>query len=297
MLKIAGIKGTPALVPANGKYFDESVPSLNVFNHVIAVVPYKDKDRYFWLDGTNEAASYNSPPFSLPTKVLLINEDGSYKFITTPELNDKNDFYNVDMKYNIDLEGNAAIDDYYEYYGKAAESIRYFFKYSPPEQRKKYFEDRGIEVKELNLGSLTDNRTPFTIKISGNIKNIAQKIDEKTMVLSGIVALDSYRDITAANSRKYPISQSQSFYAKEKSSYKFPAGFKIKKLPKDFTSEKYFKYRSEKYNFKDSTFYIYLEGKSTEEIIRLENIDDFKKYATELQKHETSVKNFVFEKK
>jgi len=295
MLKIAGIKGTPALVPANGKYFDETIPSLNVFNHVIAVVPYKD--RYFWLDATNEVASYDSAPFMLPTKVFMLNEDGSYRFLTTPELNDKTDSYNVDMKFDVDTEGNAAIDYFYEYSGKAAESIRYFFKYSPPEQRKKYFEDRGMEVKELNLGSLTDNTTPFTIKISGNIKNIAQKIDEKTMVLSGIVALDSYRDITAANSRKYPISQSQSFYAKEKSSYKFPAGFKIKKLPKDFTSEKYFKYRSEKYSFKDSTFNIYLEGKSREETIGLENIDDFKKYATELQKHETSVKNFVFEKK
>jgi len=295
MLKIAGIKGMPALVPANGKYFDESIPSLNAFNHVIAVVPFNDK--YFWLDATNEVASYNSPPFLLPTKVFLINEDGSYRFIKTPELNDRNDSYSVDMKYNIDMEGNAAIDYHYEYSGKAAESIRYFFKYSPPEQRKKFFEDRGIEVKELNLGSLTDTRIPFTIKLSGNIKNIAQKFDEKTMVLSNIISLDSYRDITAASNRQYPINQAQSLYSREKSSYKLPAGFKIKKLPKDFTSEKPFKYRTEKYSFKGSTFNVYLESKNMEETISLKDIDDFKKYATELQKHETSIKNIVFEKK
>ena len=114
MLKIAGIKGMPALVPANGKYFDDSIPSLNVFNHVIAVVPFKNK--YFWLDATNETAAYNSPPFTLPTKIFLIHEDGSYQFITTPELNDKNDSYNIDMKYFIDQEGNAAIDYHYEYF-------------------------------------------------------------------------------------------------------------------------------------------------------------------------------------
>jgi hypothetical protein len=295
MLKIAGIKGMPALVPAYGKYFDDSIPSLNVFNHVIAVVPFKNK--YFWLDATNETAAYNSPPFTLPTKIFLIHEDGSYQFITTPELSDKNDSSNVDMKCFIDQEGNAAIDYHYEYLGKAAEGVRYFFKYSPPEQRKKYFEDRGIEVKELKLGSLTDTTKPFEIRLSGNLKNLAQKLDEKTMVLSNIVSLDSYRDITAASNRQYSISQSQSFYSRENIFYKFPAGFKIKKLPHDFISVKPFKYIKEKYSFKDTTFNVYVESKNTEETIHLENIDDFKKYATELQKHETSVKNIVFEKK
>jgi hypothetical protein len=295
MLKIAGIEGMPALVPANGKYFDESVPSLGAFNHVIAVVPFKDK--YYWLDATNETASYNSPPFSLPTTVFLINKDGSYRFIKTPELDDKKDSYHAYMNIDINQEGNAAIDYYYEYSGKAAEPIRYFFKYSPPEQRKKYFEDRGIEVKKLDLGSFTDTRIPFTIKLSGNIKNIAQILDEATMVLSNIVSIDSYRDITAASNRQYPISQSQSFYSRETSSYKFPPEFKIKKLPKDFTSDKYSKHRTEKYSFKGSTFNIDLESKNMEKTIGLKDIDEFKKYATELQKHETSIKNVIFEKK
>ncbi|MFZ1037683.1 MAG: hypothetical protein WAN57_10800, partial [Smithella sp.] len=87
------------------------------------------------------------------------------------------------------------------------------------------------------------------------------------------------------------------FYSRENKSYKFPAGFKIKKLPQDFTSVKPFQYINEKYSFKDTTFNVYVESKNTEDTIRLENIDDFKKYATELQQHETSVKNIVFEKK
>jgi hypothetical protein len=295
MLKIAGIKGMPALVPANGEYFDESVPSLNVFNHVIAVVPIKNK--YFWLDATNETAAYNSVPFILPTKVFLMNEDGSYRFIKTPELDKKNDYYNIEMTYNINEEGNAAIDCSYKYFGKAAESVRYYFKYSAPEQRKKYFEKQGIEVKELNLGSLTDTRKPFVIRLSGNLKNLAQKLDENMMVLSNIVSIDSYQDITAASNRQFPVKLEQSFYSRETCSYKFPAGYKIKKLPKDFTSEKPFKYINEKFSFKNSTFNVFLETKNRQEIIRLENIDDFKKYAAELRKHESSIKNVVFEKK
>ncbi|MCX5850204.1 MAG: DUF3857 domain-containing protein [Deltaproteobacteria bacterium] len=295
MLKIAGIEGKPALVPAYGKYFDDSMPSLNAFNHVIAVVPSGGK--YFWLDATNETAAYNSVPFLIPTKVFLINDDGSYTFIKTPELDSKKDYYTVDAKYNIDREGNATIDNTHAYFGKAAESIRYSFKYSPPEQRKKLFEERGFEVKDLNLSSFTETQEPFIIKFSGNFKNLAQKLDEDIMVLSNIVSLDSYKDITAASNRKYPISLKQSFYSRENYSYKFPSGFKIKKLPKDYTFDKPFKYRTEKYSFKKSIFNMNMESKNMEQTIGLENIDDFKNNAVELQKHESSVKNIIFEKK
>lgn len=295
MLKIAGIEGRPALVPANGKYFDESIPSLNAFNHVIAVIPSSKK--YFWLDATNETAAYNSTPFLLPTKVFLINDDGSYRFIKTPDLDRGKDYYNVDIKYNINQEGNATIDYTQTYFGKAAEAVRYSFKYSPPEQRKKFFEERGIEVTDLNLSSFTDTQRPFIIRLSGNLKNLAQKLDEETMVLSNIITFDSYRDITATNDRQYPISLKKSFFSIENYSYKFPSGFKIKRLPSDFTFKKPFKYRTEKYSFKRSTFDVHLESENMEQTVKLENINDFKKYALELQKHESSIKNIIFEKK
>lgn len=102
MLRIAGIDGMPALVPANGKYFDETIPSLNAFNHIIAVVP--DQGEYYWLDATNETASYDSPPFVLPTKVFLMNGDGSYRFATSPAPDSKKDYYHLDIKYNINRE-------------------------------------------------------------------------------------------------------------------------------------------------------------------------------------------------
>jgi hypothetical protein len=295
MLKIAGIKGIPALVPANGKYFDDSIPSLNVFNHIIAVVPLKDK--YYWLDATNETASFDSPPFVLPTKVFLMNEDGSSRFVMTPALNDKRDYYHLDIHYNINNEGNADINYTYTFFGKAAESIRYSFKYSPPEQRKKYFENRGIELKELSLGSFTDTRTPFTIKLSGIVKNLAQVLDEETMVLSNILPLDSYRDITAAHDRKYPINISKSVFAIESSAYKFPRGYKIKRLPRNYTFEKPFRYRNEKYSFTDSELRVTLEQKNEEQTIPLDKIDEFKQAAIALQKHESSIKNIIFVKK
>lgn len=294
MLKIAGIEGLPVLVPANGEYFDESIPSLNAFNHVIAFVPSGDK--YFWLDATNETATYNSVPFFRPTNVFIINTDGSYKFIKTPDLDNTKDSSYTEIKYKIDKEGDADLDCTYTYSGKAAESIRYFYKYSPPEQRRKFFEGRGITVKELNLSNFTDAQEPFVIKLKGSMKNLAQKLDENLMVLSNIIQLDSYRDITAANERKYPIVVRSSYHSKENYSYVFPIGFKIKKLPPAFSLKKPFIQRSEKYSFQGTSLEVSIERKSFDHTVKLTDLDDFKKYALELQKHESLLKNIIMEK-
>ena len=233
----------------------------------------------------------------LPTRIFLINDDGSYRFVTTPPLNDKKDYYHLAIRYKIDTEGNAAIDYVYNFFGKAAEAIRYSFKYAPPEQRKKFFENRGIEIRDLELGSFSDTRTPFTIKLSGMIRNLAQVLDEETMVLSNIIPLDAYRDITAASIRRYPISLTQSMYAMENNTYQFPPGFKIKKLPQNYIFKKSFRYRKEKYSFTGSEFRVYLETKNEEQNIPLGKMNEFKKYASELQKHESAVKNIIFYKR
>jgi hypothetical protein len=126
---------------------------------------------------------------------------------------------------------------------------------------------------------------------------MAQKLDENTMVLTNTVRLDSYRDITSAKERKYPISFKASYNSKEKYIYKFPPGFNIKNLPKSFAFEKPYTRRSEKYSFHDSTFEISIEKKEFEYKIKLENLDDFKKYAAGVQDHEASLRNIFFEKK
>lgn len=294
MLDIAGIRGIPALVPANGKYFNDGMPTLNAFNHIIAVVPLNGD--YLWLDATNETAAYDSPPFALPTKVLFIHPDGSYDFVTSPALNDKRDYYHLDIEYDICRDGNADIVYTYRFFGKAAESVRKSFKYMPPEQRRKFFENRGIEVRDMRLGGFTDTKQPFFIELSGTIKNMAQVLDEDTMVLSNIISFDSYKDITAAASRQYPVNLTQSMYAIETYAYRFPAGFKIKRLPKNYTLNKPFRFRKETYKFKGSVFYVSVESKNEEKVIALENIDDFKIFAATLQKRESSIKNFIFEK-
>jgi len=296
MLQIAGIEALPALVPSYPEYFDKTMPSLTAFNHVIAVVPDKKNEGYFWLDATNETASFDSVPFFRPAEVFLINADGTYDFVRTPSIDSNNDFIQTDIKYKIEKEGHAEIEAAYLYSGKAAESIRRFYKYSPPEERKKFFERRGITVYKLNFGSFTDTRKPFIINMSGYLKNLAHKLDDDLMVLSDIVNFDSYQDITAATERKYPVFLNPSYFSRDNLTYIFPAGFKIRRLPANFFINESFLLREEYYFFKNNTLKISIKHKSNHEIIEPEKIDDFRKFARKIQAHQSAVKNIIFEK-
>jgi hypothetical protein len=129
------------------------------------------------------------------------------------------------------------------------------------------------------------------------MKNLAQKLDENLMVLSNIIQLDSYRDITAANERKYPIVIRSSYHSKENYSYVFPTGFKIRKMPPAFSLKEPFIQRSEKYSFQGSSLEVSIEKKSFDHTIKLTDLNDFKKYALEVQKHESLLKNIILGKK
>ncbi len=296
MLKIAGIEAQPALVPVHREYFDQSMPSLAAFNHVIAVVPDGD-NKHFWLDATNEVAAYYSAPFPRPTIVFLINSDGSYRFIETPRPLDRMDYTQTDVTYHIDQQGNAAADFQYEYFGRAAQSMRYVYKYLSPEQRKKSFENKGIEIHHLEMGSFSDTEAPFFIRLKGNIKNLVQVIDQDIMILSNVIRLDSYRDITAATERQYPIMLHSSLHSRETLRYIFPEGFRVKKLPESFSFENAGNSRLERFSVNGSTLEVILHNIRHEQKIMPDKVGLFKKDALTLQARESAVKNIILERK
>ncbi|MFH1825477.1 MAG: DUF3857 and transglutaminase domain-containing protein [Candidatus Firestonebacteria bacterium] len=296
MLKIASIEGFPTLVPANMEILDEGVPTMNVFNHVIAIIP-KGNNEYYYLDATNEVGSFDSIPFGMPIKVFVIDYNGNGKFITTPEAKDDKDYYYSLFTYNIDENGDADLEYNYKYYGKAAEGYRYMFKYTSPEERKKYFEKQGIEVKDLKFSNIDNVEEPFSYTLKGNVKNLAQKVDENIMILSDIVSIDSYRDITTTQDRKFPISFQLSMLSKSKVVYNLPKGYKIKNIPKEYIRDDPYKKGFMKFEFKDNAFETYSETKNYKYKILLSEFENFKSHALEIQKYESNVKSIIFEKK
>ena len=295
MLKLAGIEGIPVLVPSSDKIFDENMPTLKVFNHVIAAV-LKADGSYYWMDGTNEVAAFNASPFGKAQQVLAINSDGSYKIVKTPELDRKSDYAETYTKCTVQENGDVTLEKDRYYYGWAAEGVRYGFKYTAPEERKKYFEKGGIVVSDLQFGDFDNNEKPFFIKLKGTLPSYFQKIGDNMLILSGDIMRETYNDVTTAKERKYPVSFEWSCLSKFKTDYVLPEGYKIKNLPKDYTVEKPYRKGYSSFSFSGSTFNWMTEATGFEYKLPVSFFEDFKKESLRIQKYNADVKSIIFEK-
>ena len=295
MLRIAEIEGLPCLVPSVPEAFDKSAPTIHAFDHVIAVVPKKD-GAYYWLDATNEVASVDAVPFDAPRDVLLVNMDGSYKFIKTPAPDDAKDYADLQRSVIVKESGDVSTEDINYFYGKVAEDLRYEFKYMSPEKRKQYFEKKGMEVSNLELLNLTELELPFIIKVKGSKKNHVQKLEENVMILSDVVKIPTYDDLTASKTRKYPISFDTFYLTKRKHIYHFPQGYKLRTIPVNFKREDPFNEIQIKYNLAGNVFSIESKSKDFRYKIQPYEYDAFKNNALERQKYKKSVSNIILEK-
>jgi hypothetical protein len=68
-------------------------------------------------------------------------------------------------------------------------------------------------------------------------------------------------------------------------------------MPPAFSLKEPFIQRSEKYSFQGSSLEVSIEKKSFDHTIKLTDLNDFKKYALEVQKHESLLKNIILGKK
>ena len=118
-----------------------------------------------------------------------------------------------------------------------------------------------------------------------------------TMVLSNGTGIPAYKDLTAEESRKYPISFDAFYLVKAKDVYYFPKWYKIRKLPIEYKWEAPYNRGSIKYKSERNIFSIEHQIKFLESKIEVDNFATFKKNALEIQKYKTSVSNIIFERK
>jgi urease accessory protein UreE len=76
-----------------------------------------------------------------------------------------------------------------------------------------------------------------------------------------------------------------------------PDGFSVRRIPQSFSSHQPHNIRKETFTMQGSVFEVYVENSNRERKIIRTDIDGFKRYALELQKHETAMKNIILERK
>lgn len=296
MLKTVGIEGRPALVPKDSDALDEAAPSMGYFNHVIAVVPKKDGTLY-WLDSTNKVAVIDSVPFLVPTRVLQINEDGSYQFVKTPDLEDSRDYTDLMQRVHVKESGDAVVEYIYSSYGKCAEAERNKFRNLSPRAREQHFEAKGIELQQLEILNLDELESPFVVKVRGLMRNEIHKVDDNEMILSGAAMIRDYDELTAVKSRRYPIRFTGSGLVRFKKFFYFPKGYRIRKLPANYKIEDPYNINEIKCGFEGNAFVMEGKIKDLKYALKPGEFEFFKERALERKKYKTSVRNIIFERK
>jgi len=146
MLRAAGIKAYPALIPTRQVYsIDENFPSIN-FNHAICAL--KTDEDFIFMDPTAETTSFRDLPLGDQERLVMVFLDDGYKLVTTKTAKDNEVKYEMDMV--INAEENAEITRVVASKGFFASGYRGYLKYSHPAQIEEDIQKKMVEISSFS---------------------------------------------------------------------------------------------------------------------------------------------------
>lgn len=156
MLRAAGFKAYPVLIPTRAVYpINQDFPAIN-FDHAIAAIELNNK--LIFMDPTSSTTTFSDLPPDDQERLSLVILDNGYKLITTPKL--KNNFVNYAMDIKLNKDEDAIIQRRIMTKGFYASYYRAYSLYTHPQR---ILDDISQKMKVIS---------PFSQLISYSIKNI-----------------------------------------------------------------------------------------------------------------------------
>ncbi len=234
MLREAGLKAYPVLIPTRQIYpIEENFPTV-YFNHAIAALDYNNE--LIFMDATASTV----PLFDLPLddqerNVLVILDDG-YKIVSTPQISDNEASY--EMTITIDEAEDALIERTVNTKGFFAAFQRYYLKNTHPQTIKEDIQRRMTQINPFS--KLFDYRiiyeddfdkTPvlqyrFQAK---KFLNPAQNL----RIVPPLNDVDVDTSYLGKEDRKYPIEFNGLFREVSRVKINLPTTLRIKYLPQN----------------------------------------------------------------
>ena len=233
MLRYAGFKAYPVLVPTRSVYpISKNFPSIN-FNHAICALEYGDK--LIFMDPTAETTSFGDVPLGDQNReVMVFGKKPMIKRI--PLEKDNAAIYRT--KIALDKNGNAAIERMVTTKGFFSSSQRWYFKYTHPDKIREDIQNKMVEI------------SPFSRLIDYEIKN-EDDFDKQPVLIYHFrspqflsparnlrivpVPDDMYisYDLIAKSKRSFPIDFGGIFTKHSQIVISLPHNLKVKYLPQD----------------------------------------------------------------
>ena len=170
MLKCAGFKAWPVLIPTKDYYnLNPDFPAMN-FNHCIASVLLNDK--IIFLDPTAETCSFGDLPAGDQARTVLICQEDKYRIETTPLYEPKHNLARQSTRISINDDESLLADKDIFTYGIYDQGQRYWLLYTQPELIKAQLKERiqefsiGAVLKDYAIANLNDLNKPVELKYS-----------------------------------------------------------------------------------------------------------------------------------
>ena len=238
MLRAAGLKAYPVLIPTRKAYpIAEDFPSSN-FNHAICAVEL-GKELIF-MDPTAEATPFAQIPLSDQKRKVLVFFDETYKILTVPQIKENTVRYVMDIDINRDE--NATVTRKVYTQGFFASSYRWYLKYTHPAIIEEDIRKKMVALSSLSrlLDYVIKDVDDFDSPPSLVYKFKADKFLNPAGELRIIPALDEVslnHEIISKEKRDFPV-DFEGFYTKQAViKINLPGNLKVKYLPDDLGLE------------------------------------------------------------
>lgn len=238
MLGLAGIKAKAVLLHADERRpASDGLPTLNAFNHCIAVADIAGKE--VWLDATAETCAYGDIPYSDRGVQALVVGDGKGEFETIPSYQPQDNGVDVKSHVTLRADGSAEADYDVTMRGEPGQSLRATVRSLTPAQRQEMMTKMaqrfatGGSLKSYSLPDGIDKTGPFIFKMTTTAPTFAELADDLLIVPIGIAGNAPQATPYTQDKRIWPIVEEDASMTHSESTISLPEGFIAGKLPAD----------------------------------------------------------------
>jgi hypothetical protein len=238
MLGLAGIKAKPVLLHADERRLtSDGLPTLNAFNHCIAVADVGGKE--IWLDATAETCAYGDIPYSDRGVQALIVGEGKGEFKTIPSYQPQEN--GADIRARIALQADGSAEASYEIImrGESGQGLRAAVRSRTPAERKEMMVKmaqrfaNGATLKSFDLPDGTDKTGPFVFKMTTSAPSFTEQADDLLIVPIGMAGNAPQSSPYTQEKRVWPIVEEDASITHSETTLVLPSGYVAGNLPAD----------------------------------------------------------------
>lgn len=239
MLGLAGIKAHPVLLHAGERSpFSDRLPSLNAFNHCIALAEVGGKE--VWLDATAETCAYGDIPDADRGVQALVVQDGAGEWKTIPTYKAEENGLDVTAHIALHPDGSADVQNALQWRGAAGQALRATVRSITPDKRKQMMQglaqsfSAGASITDFTLPDGTDKLGPFEIKLNSTAPNWAKKTGSLLLLpMSNWRNGSERRNPYVQEKRVWPIVEEDTSLTRTTTVITLPEGYSVEDVPED----------------------------------------------------------------